>query len=576
MPLVSVVLPSNDLGPFFVRAVASLLSEQDLEIEVIVVLDGVGPPLGAAAEVLADPRIVLLSLSKAVGTPSALNEGWRAARGAFIARLDSDDVSLPERLTKQYVYLHTHPRVGMVSSAAFLVDCEGRRLGIISTVSPGTDVTSVLLRRNCLVHSSVMLRRSLLESLGGYNERCLRKQDYELWLRAARQSVIHSMPEPLVEYRLHPQQNSRRRPPVASLSAVTQARLALAMELGLPRRTAYRHAAWWLLGQLSLYSGLRRPGFEILTGDGDSASRRWVERHRLLGKILHLCGSMKGRRVRQSKARGLVRKIYKRGGIERLRLGLQSRLLKRRDCAIETSRGKRIFVDPHDRRGQLLSLRHGELDSEAIDLWRRLVEQVRPSVALDIGANYGEVAFSLTYPPNLRELHLIEPNPAVLKYLSQTLIQQAHGVALVRLHRGAASDTAETRPLSVSSYSGHASLEQASDCTVEVSTFRIDEVISVTPNDVVLFKIDVEGHEQAALKGMAKLLDTAPAIGICEVIHADDSTADFLCKQFRVSLLAGRTEVEVDAADLLRALAIRRSSGRWPYGKDAVLRSRLM
>lgn len=549
-PAVSIVLPTNDLGPFFVLALTSVLREKDVSIEVIVVLDGVGPASGTALDALDDPRVVVLALPDPVGTPRALNAGWRLARGELIARLDADDVSLPGRLARQVAYLGEHPEVAIVSSAAFLVDERGRRCGVLPGASPDTDLASTLVRRNCIVHSSVMMRRALLTSLGGYDERCLRKQDYELWLRAARSCVIRNLAQPLVEYRVHPAQNSRRRPPFASLRAVTRARLALAEQVGLPRMTSFRHAAVWLLGQLLLYAGLRRPRFELAVGSRAS-----------------------GRTSRHSRVRAAARVIYKRAGAERLRLGFQARQLLRRDDAVVTCRGTRIYVDRNDRRGLLLSLRHGELDREAVALWRRLVAEVQPSIAIDIGANYGEVAFSMTYPPPLRQLHLVEPNPAVLAFLARTVAMNALEDAEVRLHAGAASDRAGVRPLAVGSYSGHATLEVVSNKTVDVSTFRLDEVIRVIPADVLLFKIDVEGHEQPALEGMANLLATVPATGICEVIHADDATADYLCRHFRVSLLLGGHEMRVNAAGLRAALADLRTGGPWPYAKDAVLRS---
>jgi FkbM family methyltransferase len=233
-----------------------------------------------------------------------------------------------------------------------------------------------------------------------------------------------------------------------------------------------------------------------------------------------------------------------------------------------------MHADPTDSRGVLLAVYNGNLDRSAVATWRRLVNEIRPTVALDVGANYGEVSFSTRYHNGLRELHLVEPNPAVLLRLRETVQRAAGDYPSIVLHAGAASGAAGSARLNFHEHSGIASLQVQSDRGVLVDCFRLDERIRLRSDDSLLFKIDVEGHEQAALEGMAGLLHGRKAAGICEVMHADEDLVDYLCDNFLVATLRRGVERRVDAAQLRDTLAQARAAGWGDLSKDVVLRSR--
>ena len=272
--------------------------------------------------------------------------------------------------------------------------------------------------------------------------------------------------------------------------------------------------------------------------------------------------------------RSVLRQAFHISGGQRVRIVAQRTALRARSGAFRNEIGVRMHADPTDIRGVLLAMYNGNLDRSAVATWRRLADELRPTVALDIGANYGEVAFSTRYHPRLRQLHLVEPNPMVLRMLRETVRHTGADYPDIVLHEGAASDESGTARLNFHKHSGVSSLRLPSDRGVSVDCFRLDERINLDPDDSLLFKIDVEGHELATLEGMAGLLHGRVAAGICEVMHADGDLLDYLSDRFTVSIIRAGVERPVDAPGLRDAIAEARATGWAGFSKDVVLRSR--
>jgi FkbM family methyltransferase len=245
-----------------------------------------------------------------------------------------------------------------------------------------------------------------------------------------------------------------------------------------------------------------------------------------------------------------------------------------RSGAVKNRAGNVLYVNASDERGVLLAAHGGAFDRPAIRMWGQLMKTLRPTVALDIGANYGEVAFSLRYR-GLRELHLVEPNPAVLRHLSRTVhvaqTRSESGSAVI-LHAGAASDATGTARLHFhGESSGLSSLSQPSDRWTSVDCFRMDDRVRLTPDDVLLFKIDVEGHEHAVLRGMSNLLAHRRFAGLCELVHADDECLDYLCRQFDVCVIRKSRETLVDLQTLRSVIARERDRGWTGVNRDVII-----
>jgi glycosyltransferase involved in cell wall biosynthesis len=202
-PAVSVLLAVHNGAPWVSEAVESVLAQTLGEVELIVVDDG---STDATADLLASFRAdrVRVEHQARAGLTRSLNRALALARAPLVARLDADDVALPERLGRQREFLDAHPDVGLVGGAAREIDVDGR---LVREVWPPTDdvgIRQALIRRNPFVHSSVTMRRDLVGQVGGYDERWPVAQDYDLWMRLSRVTRLANLAEVVTIRRLVP------------------------------------------------------------------------------------------------------------------------------------------------------------------------------------------------------------------------------------------------------------------------------------------------------------------------------------------------------------------------------------
>jgi glycosyltransferase involved in cell wall biosynthesis len=203
MPNVSVVMPVLNGEAYLVEAIESVLGQTLEELELVVVDDGSHDTSRAIVKRFAgvDPRVRLVVNERNLGIAAALNQGWRAAQAPFIARLDADDVALPDRLSQQTAFLDAHPSVAVVGGAARVINSAGRQISTMRFPTASRTIRSTLLRHNCLAHPTVMLRRVALEDVGGY--RFDHSEDYDLWLRLSERFELANLADPLILYRVH-------------------------------------------------------------------------------------------------------------------------------------------------------------------------------------------------------------------------------------------------------------------------------------------------------------------------------------------------------------------------------------
>lgn len=252
-PVVSVVLAARDAGRTIGEAVRSLLGQTLTELELVVVDDGSVDGTGEALAGVEDPRLRIVRNEAALGLAGALNVGLDAARGAYVARLDADDVALPGWLERVLERLRSAPPVAVVGAATIDLHADGR-LGPVHRMPTSTrGVRWAALFSSPFFHPTVVVDRAVLDRHGlRYDTSFPESEDYDLWSRLLEVADGVNVPEPLVLYRRHEGQASTRR---AELQLECRRRVALPQIDALaPRLGPERAELAWRAG-----SGLALP-----------------------------------------------------------------------------------------------------------------------------------------------------------------------------------------------------------------------------------------------------------------------------------------------------------------------------
>lgn len=206
-PIISVILPVHNGERFLAEAIESVLGQTFSDIELIIVENASSDGSLGIAESYAtrDARIKVLRSDKA-GASGALNLGTSVARGCWFARMDADDIWLPEKLKRQWQFIQDTPGVDVVGSWAWKITESGRRIGMFQA-GPTTEQEFLRLREDneiiYLVSPSVMFSRNAVNSVGGHDPSYVRAQDVEYWTRIADRFTVLVLPEPLLLYRVH-------------------------------------------------------------------------------------------------------------------------------------------------------------------------------------------------------------------------------------------------------------------------------------------------------------------------------------------------------------------------------------
>jgi len=209
-PLVSVLLPVYNGAEYLDEAIQSLLAQTFSDLEIIVIDDGSTDESASILEKFSEDRVRVYHQANQ-GLAAALNRAISLARGDYLARQDQDDVSRPERLEKQVAFLQAHPQHGMVGTWA-RIWLENQEAGRSHRHPAESHILKwELLFNNPFVHSSMLIRKSAMQKVGGYCTDRSRQppEDYELWSRIAREFELGNIPEFLHVYREVPKSMSR-------------------------------------------------------------------------------------------------------------------------------------------------------------------------------------------------------------------------------------------------------------------------------------------------------------------------------------------------------------------------------
>jgi glycosyltransferase involved in cell wall biosynthesis len=204
--VVSVILPVYNGERFVQHAIESVLAQTHRRLQLVIVNDGSTDGSRAViARYLSDPRIIYREQANQ-GVARARNAGIAAATGAYVALIDQDDLWLPEKLEHQVRYLEDHPEVGLLHARVRCIDAGGEVRscdGVIWVYPFQGRCAPQLARGNGIAPLTVMLRRSCIDDVGTFDQLLAPADDWELWIRIARQYELGFSDEVTALYRWH-------------------------------------------------------------------------------------------------------------------------------------------------------------------------------------------------------------------------------------------------------------------------------------------------------------------------------------------------------------------------------------
>lgn len=210
-PLISVIMPVYNSQDYIVQAVKSILRQTCPDFELILIVDCPTDDTLVVLKGLSDSRIVKLCNDKNMGIAFSRNRGLDVARGKYIALMDNDDISLPERFERQIRFLEDNPDIDIVGGAVEFIDGSGRRLeDCIKTYNNPRYIRANLLFRNVLINGTVMFRKKMLDDYGfRYRSNRLGMEDFDFWIDCFTCCRIANISEVVLQYRKHNNESTR-------------------------------------------------------------------------------------------------------------------------------------------------------------------------------------------------------------------------------------------------------------------------------------------------------------------------------------------------------------------------------
>jgi glycosyltransferase involved in cell wall biosynthesis len=220
-PKVSVIMPINKDDGFFDDAINSILSQTYRDFELLIIANGCVDELWEKISTIKDARVISKRLN--VGNLIfPMNVGLSIARGKYIARMDADDIALPNRLKIQYDFMEKNRHVDILGGRVKLIDSKNIELDKkLKFSEKHAEIISLLPYRNPLVHPTIFFRKNVVINSGGYKFG-FTGEDYELWIRLMlEKKIFHNLNEEVLMYRRHDAQMTNEQRSLTTLHDVS-------------------------------------------------------------------------------------------------------------------------------------------------------------------------------------------------------------------------------------------------------------------------------------------------------------------------------------------------------------------
>lgn len=204
-PPVTVFMPVYNGAPHLEAAIQSILLQTFSDFDFLIIDDGSTDQTRAIIQSFHDPRIKFVSRANC-GLIATLNEGISLINTQYIARMDADDISSPERLKLQFEYMEKNPHIGVCGTDITLF---GNARGRVYFGRQDNDIKNEMIFHCPIAHPTVMIRRRLFDFFT-YSTKSLHCEDYRLWLDLSQITNFHNLNKSLLMYRIHQQQVSHK------------------------------------------------------------------------------------------------------------------------------------------------------------------------------------------------------------------------------------------------------------------------------------------------------------------------------------------------------------------------------
>lgn len=204
---VSIILPFYNAELFLQEACQSIINQTFKDWVLIAINDGSSDSSEEIVRSFGDDRINLISNSSNIGLVASLNKGLALSNGEYVARMDADDISLPNRLTDQVNFLDYHSDLIGCGSQIQLIDAFGSDIDSPKYPTRPSDLKAAFMYSNPIAHPTILIRTAIIRQVGGYKmqmhyENCS-VEDYDLWTRLASLGYkLANLPEVHLKYRI--------------------------------------------------------------------------------------------------------------------------------------------------------------------------------------------------------------------------------------------------------------------------------------------------------------------------------------------------------------------------------------
>ena len=198
--LISVILPVYNASQFIAETINSILEQTFTDFELIIINDGSTDTSELIIQSFEDHRIIYVKQENR-GVGFSIRKGCEMAKGKYIARIDADDICMPERFEIQVDYLRKNPDTVLVSSAVIYIDYAGNEMGRSFPHLSNWAILKRMKYSSTICHPAVMMRKKAYNLTGGY-QNIQPFEDLFLWLSLSKYGKLHNLKMPLIKYRI--------------------------------------------------------------------------------------------------------------------------------------------------------------------------------------------------------------------------------------------------------------------------------------------------------------------------------------------------------------------------------------